>query len=842
MFGKSGSILWVSGAIWMLTTLGGCSDHSATPSTPLKTTGSAVLTDRAKVLDPEASAELSGFTQTGDQRELDFRANVGVLNDLASGDVLIAGPTAQTPAGALVVVDQASDANAGFVVQGHAAALGDAFEELHIAIDGTLTAGPTVAPQVLNERVRRAQQALGTSVAISISSGSDGNTVALDGSLALDSDLGLTLDFDFSKLQLDQLNLSFTGKETFLANLTGHGQETIDETVPLGSIPFAPITVLIPTPVGAVPVVLTPEVELQAGLKGGISGDLATGVTQRASFTAGVGYKDGSFAGFSNHQNDFDFEPPTYGASANIRAWAGPKLDVLIYGAVGPFAGVEGFVEASASVEGPPPCVTGTLDAGLTAIAGMSFLADYSTTLFDARKPLASFDTCSGGDPNAARPATTWARTYARAGSDGERAQAVLQVSDGGYFVLGESSLFQGTSAFAASAWALRLDALGNVIWQRAYARGAQGLTRAAAEVPGGFVIAGTSGLIKLDTGGNVLWAKQYVTSGDWELTSLAAQPDGSLLLVGALSAKGRAFALKVDPEGAVLWARSYSGDGFNRARSTSDGGFVLSGSVQETDSDFYVVKLNADGNVDWQRALNNAFNAAPMTDSTTLTSGSDVAYDAIEKPQGGYWVVGESYSNFPIPEETPLGYYANAVLELDDQGELSGTGSTLYRAPSDSEYGAAYAVAVRANGSSIVVARRADTADDLLSKEDVLLIQDGAFSVFGSKGNDTVYSGTLSGPGRGMPLELTTDGGAVLALTSNSFGGSDQIWLLKLNRTASIDSPYRSSLAGSTFSDSDATSTRLTRAPTDVNVTAQDFTADLSSESTDATSVIQTP
>jgi hypothetical protein len=383
-----------------------------------------------------------------------------------------------------------------------------------------------------------------------------------------------------------------------------------------------------------VPVVLTPEVELQAGLKGGITGDVSTGVTQRASFTAGVGYKDGSFAGFSDHQNDFDFEPPSYGASANVRAWAGPKLDVLIYGAVGPFAGVEGFVEAAASLEGPPPCVTGTLDAGLTAIAGMSFLADYSTTLFDARKQLASFDTGSSGDPNAARPATTWARTYGRAGSGGERAQAVLQVSDGGYFVLGESSLFQGISAFAASAWALRLDALGNVIWQRAYARSSQGLTRAAAEVPGGFVIAGTSGLIKLDTGGNVLWAKQYLTDGDWELTSLAAQSDGSLLLVGALSAQGHALALKVDPNGEVLWAHSYVGDDFNRARPTSDGGFVLSGSVQQADSDFYVVKLNADGHVEWQRALDSAYNSAAMGDPASLTSGSDVAYDAIEKPQ----------------------------------------------------------------------------------------------------------------------------------------------------------------------------------------------------------------
>lgn len=96
--------------------------------------------------------------------------------------------------------------------------------------------------------------------------------------------------------------------------------------------------------------------------------------------------------------------------------------------------------------------------------------------------------------------------------------------------------------------------------------------------------------------------------------------------------------------------------------------------------------------------------------------------------------------------------------------------------------------------------------------------------------------------PATACPWKLTADGGAALAVTSNSFGGSDQIWLLKLNRTASIDSPYGSSLSAATFSDSAATSTQLTLAPTDANVTAQAFTADLASETTDLTSTIQTP
>jgi hypothetical protein len=209
----------------------------------------------------------------------------------------------------------------------------------------------------------------------------------------------------------------------------------------------------------------------------------------------------------------------------------------------------------------------------------MNFLANYSTTLFEKRYPLASFDSCSE-DPSAPRPAVTWARTFGRKGSLGESVQSVLQVSDGGYFVVGDSSLFDGVTGFAASAWALRLDALGNVIWQRAYERGPQGLVRAAVEVPGGFLIAGTSGLVKVDTGGNVIWANDYTAADELDIVSATADPAGGVVVAGSLSVAGKAWAMKVDDDGGVVWSQSFAGDGFSRVRSTRDGGTVLSGTI----------------------------------------------------------------------------------------------------------------------------------------------------------------------------------------------------------------------------------------------------------------------
>src|SRR5690606_32206103 len=116
-------------------------------------------------------------------------------------------------------------------------------------------------------------------------------------------------------------------------------------------------------------------------------------------------------------------------------------------------------------------------------------------------------------------------------------------------------------------------------------------------------------------------------------------------------------------------------------------------------------------------------------------------------------------------------------------------------------------------------LARRADTEDDLLVNEDVLVIQDGAVSLLGGAGNDAVYSGSLAGIGRGMPLQMTSDGGSVVAVTSDSFAGQDQFWVVKLNRTAGIAFDYRSSVAAASFSNSEAVAVSLNAGYTELEV-----------------------
>lgn len=802
--------------------------------------GSAVVTERARILDASALAALRRVQTRAAQVELEFAQSVGALEEVAAGDVLIAGPTELLPHGALLQVDAVIGAGTGLVLRTRPAALGDAFEELRIELEATLE-NAADSSGAEESGVAKTQQALGLTFPFVFSADGPGEA-EISGSLSIDSSIDLALDFDFARFELKELSLSLGAEETFVAELVGHGESEFDESLQLGAIGFAPITLIlpIPTPPGTVPVVLTPRVALQAGAIGSVHGEVQASVLQEASFTAGLGYRDDAFQGFSDSDSTFDFEQPVYQAAVNVRAWAGPRMEVLLYGAVGPFAQVDAFVELGASVDGPPPCVRGVLDAGLRAQAGVDFLAEYETTLFDERHPLAHHDGCSE-DPNAPRPAVTWARTYGREGSPGEVARAAIEAEDGSFVVVGHSDLFDGVTGFAASAWVLRLDALGHVIWQRAFQRTALGMVRGLAEVPGGFLVAGTSGVMKLDSGGNVVWANSYEADPLIEIVSIAALPDGRFAVAGFHGVSSQAWAMGLGPEGDVVWSRRYATEAFSRVRTTARGGYVVIGSVREA-FDVSLLELDAQGEVVWARTLDNMFDATPEVADDPIATSDDYAFDVAEKPEGGYVVVGEAYGNFPLPEPTPVGYYGTWVADVDARGDLGELGSVTHRAPTDALYGGAYAVAVRPNGSTLVVGRRADSATDLLSNEDLLLIQGGSYAVLGGAGHDRIDTVAGGGNGRGMPLALTADGGALLAVTSDSFAGQDQFWLLKLNRTGGIDLAERASVSGASFVNTHAQSTAFDASPEVVAVTAAGFAEEVRAETTDLIGAQQNP
>ena len=253
-----------------------------------------------------------------------------------------------------------------------------------------------------------------------------------------------------------------------------------------------------------------------------------------------------------------------------------------------------------------------------------------------------------------------WQKTYggnnpmfSPAGNSGE---SVDLTSDGGFIVAGQANYF---GAGYADFWVLRLDANGNVLWQRTY-----GGVRSDGYWPqvrttsnGNFVLVGRTDsfgsggdlwVLLLDPNGGIIWQKTYGGSAyDGSYPSVGLVSDGGFIVASATNVTNYfgagnvdAWVLRIDALGNVMWQKTYGGLAQdspwieNSVQQTSDGGFVVTGytsSFGAGGQDFWVLRLDGNGTVLWQKAYGG--------------TQDDVAYSADLTSDGGFIVSGYTKS-----------------------------------------------------------------------------------------------------------------------------------------------------------------------------------------------------
>ncbi|MBN1472539.1 MAG: fibronectin type III domain-containing protein [Syntrophaceae bacterium] len=168
---------------------------------------------------------------------------------------------------------------------------------------------------------------------------------------------------------------------------------------------------------------------------------------------------------------------------------------------------------------------------------------------------------------------------------------------------------------------------------------------------PGGFT--GIDGfMMKFDSDGNILWDRAVNgigTSNDF-LTDVAERPGGGFAAAGHSNRAGDTdvWLVLTDANGQNHNQHSYNtnGKGYEAARAlrkTSDGGYVIAGYTQtgqESDEDYYVVKTDANGVLEWAERLDNQ-------------GRRDKAYSVEEDNSGNIWLFGRS--NKPGLENTKI-------------------------------------------------------------------------------------------------------------------------------------------------------------------------------------------
>ena len=207
------------------------------------------------------------------------------------------------------------------------------------------------------------------------------------------------------------------------------------------------------------------------------------------------------------------------------------------------------------------------------------------------------------------------------------------------YIVAGETNSanngnISSTALGVRDFWIVKLGNTGNIIWEKRFGGSIEDLAYSIAQTSdNGYIVAGSTNstdgnitfnngqgdfwILKLDALGNLQWQKTLGTLTYDQAYSVKQTPDGNYIAAGYVSsntgilesepvASTQFWIVKLDTSGNLLWQKSYGGNGAETANSiisTTDGGLVAAGySLSNPDSgdvtgnhgqsDFWILKL----------------------------------------------------------------------------------------------------------------------------------------------------------------------------------------------------------------------------------------------------------
>ena len=181
---------------------------------------------------------------------------------------------------------------------------------------------------------------------------------------------------------------------------------------------------------------------------------------------------------------------------------------------------------------------------------------------------------------------------------------AVRQTSDGGYILLGKITL-----STSADVILIKTDSGGNMVWNKTYVGkyydGTQSTDILFASDGGYYLLGETSSfgfgagsrdiwLIKTDANGNEVWNKTY-GGKFWEMCGgICFSDDGNIMISGTTDATtigSDGLIIKIDTSGNIIWQDTFGYEAVDQIQggvNTSDGGYVAAGNSDTTDTSGY--------------------------------------------------------------------------------------------------------------------------------------------------------------------------------------------------------------------------------------------------------------
>jgi hypothetical protein len=356
--------------------------------------------------------------------------------------------------------------------------------------------------------------------------------------------------------------------------------------------------------------------------------------------------------------------------------------------------------------------------------------------------------------------------------------------------------------------------------WARTYGGGSSDLTApfgSVIPVTNGYLITGRLAnnalgwVIRLNLDGTVAWQKSYGSSGT-TLMSVDAAPAGGFIFAASTTSLGAGnsdvWVVRLNDDGSIAWQKTYGGPGNDYAkqvRSTSDGGFIVlagsdtfSGSVQN----MWILKLNADGSIAWQKTLINAV--------------TQYANGIREVPGGGYIVASQASIGASFDEALLLRLNSDGSVAWQKRyGTTNAEGATAVALTNDSGFvvsGSLYPTGApgptvgwvfKVDSSGALVWQKQYSSGTHEEFQSCEALKDGTFLLAGVQGNSAgsigsqVWALALNADGsaswqkkyggsqgqEGTSLLPSPYGGLILTGDTSSYGaGVYDLWALHLD------------------------------------------------------------
>jgi hypothetical protein len=210
-----------------------------------------------------------------------------------------------------------------------------------------------------------------------------------------------------------------------------------------------------------------------------------------------------------------------------------------------------------------------------------------------------------------------WNRTFSE--GFGTEFRYVVGLDDG-FLLVGNIFLVSG----ATSGYVLKIDDYGNSVWALTLGEDSRvNKLFSATNAPDGFVLVGLTAplgsetssvwVVKISLDGDFVWNNVYSSLLNSAGRGVTLTQDDCYVVCGYTNAIGNGdydfLLLKIDAEGMQLWNRTYGGVESDKAYSVAPAvdGYIIAGDTRSQgsgDSDAWIVKINLEGNLVWEKVF----------------------------------------------------------------------------------------------------------------------------------------------------------------------------------------------------------------------------------------------